>query len=240
MPSAPRIRVRMRARSIDEPHRASSELELLFDLTFVVAVSAVTTQFALRVADGHAGAGVLAFLQVFFAIWWAWMNFTWFASPYGTDDVGYRLLTMVQMAGVLVLAAGVPAAVDNSDYRTVTFGYIVMRIGLVALWLRAGIEYPAGRRTALRYACGISVLQIGWVILLVVSGAGALPVVGPPAPVRRVGGPRTRGAVVGRTGRADHLASTPHRRALRPVHDHPARRERPCHEHRNPERARGG
>jgi hypothetical protein len=35
----------MRARSIDKPHRASSELELLFDLTFVIAVAAVTTQF---------------------------------------------------------------------------------------------------------------------------------------------------------------------------------------------------
>ena len=34
------------------------------------------------------------------------MNFTWFASSYDTDDVVYRLLTLLQMAGVLVLAAG--------------------------------------------------------------------------------------------------------------------------------------
>jgi low temperature requirement protein LtrA len=165
----------MSARSIDEPHRASTELELLFDLTFVVAVSAVTTQFAHSVAAGHAVAAVLPFLQVFFAIWWAWMNFTWFASPYDTDDVAYRLLTMVQMGGVLVLAAGVPAAVDNADYRTVTLGYLVMRVGLVALWLRAAIEYPSGRRTALRYAGGIAVLQVGWLIRLVISRAGILP-----------------------------------------------------------------
>ena len=57
---------------------------------------------------------MLPFLQVFFAIWWAWMNFTWFASSYGIDDVAYRLLTMVQMGGVLVLAAGIPAAIDAS------------------------------------------------------------------------------------------------------------------------------
>ncbi|HEY0619570.1 MAG TPA: low temperature requirement protein A, partial [Kribbella sp.] len=99
-----RIRVRMSARPIDEPHRVSSQLELLFDLTFVVAVAAVTAQLAHRVADGHALAGIAPFLQVFFAIWWAWMNFTWFASSYDTDDVAYRLLTMLQMAGVLVLA----------------------------------------------------------------------------------------------------------------------------------------
>ena len=165
----------MRARSIDEPHRVSSELELLFDLTFVVAVAAVTAQFADGVAGGHAASDVLPFLQVFFAIWWAWMNFTWFASSYDTDDVAYRLLTMVQMGGVLVLAAGVPAALDHSDYRAVMLGYLVMRIGLVAQWLRAAIEYPAGRATALRYAGGIAVLQLGWVVFVVATRAGLVP-----------------------------------------------------------------
>jgi low temperature requirement protein LtrA len=105
-----RIRVRMSARPIDEPHRVTTQLELLFDLTFVVAVAAITAQLAHRIADAHALAGIVPFLQVFFTIWWAWMNFTWFASSYDTDDVVYRLLTMLQMAGVLVLAAGVPAA----------------------------------------------------------------------------------------------------------------------------------
>ena len=42
------------------------------------------------------------------------MNFTWFASAYDTDDVPYRVLTLVQIAGVLVLAAGVPAAFDDA------------------------------------------------------------------------------------------------------------------------------
>ncbi|MGP3920764.1 low temperature requirement protein A [Nonomuraea sp. 10N515B] len=170
-----RIRVRMSARAIDEPHRASSQLELLFDLTFVVAVAAVTAQFAHSIADGHALTGLVPFLQVFFAIWWAWMNFTWFASAYDTDDVAYRLLTMVQMAGVLVLAAGVPAAAEHSDFRIVTLGYLVMRIGLVAQWLRAGLEDPAGRRTALRYAAGLSILQLGWILRFLLAEAGGLP-----------------------------------------------------------------
>src|ERR1044072_7773101 len=124
-----RVRVRMSARPIDEPHRTSSQLELLFDLTFVIAVASVTAQLAHSIAAGHGLAGLVPFLQVFFAIWWAWMNFTWFASSYDTDDVAYRLLTMVQMAGVLTLAAGVPAAADHSDYGIVTLGYVIMRIG---------------------------------------------------------------------------------------------------------------
>src|SRR6266496_881773 len=114
----------MTARPIDEAHRTASPLELLFDLTFVVAVAAVTAELAHSIAEGHAG--VLPFLQVFFAIWWAWMNFTWFASSYDTDDVPYRLLAMVQMARVLVLAAGVPPAAEHSDYRAVGVGYLIM------------------------------------------------------------------------------------------------------------------
>jgi low temperature requirement protein LtrA len=165
----------MTARAIDEPHRASSQLELLFDLTFVVAVAAVTAQFAHHIAEGRAVAGLVPFLQVFFAVWWAWMNFTWFASSYDTDDVPYRLLTMVQMAGVLVLAAGVPAAAGRSDYRAVAIGYLVMRFALVVQWLRAGAEDPAGRRTALRYALGIAVAQAAWILWLATAETGALP-----------------------------------------------------------------
>jgi low temperature requirement protein LtrA len=174
-PAGGRIRVRMTARATDEPHRAASPLELLFDLTFVVAVAAITAQLAHGIADGHALTDLPAFLQVFFAIWWAWMNFTWFASSYDTDDVPYRLLTMVQMAGVLVLAAGVPAAFEDGNYRGVTLGYVVMRVGLVALWLRAAIEHPAGRGTALRYASGVTGLTVLWLVRLVLAEAGLLP-----------------------------------------------------------------
>ncbi|MFI6883120.1 low temperature requirement protein A [Streptosporangium canum] len=170
-----RIRVRMSSRPIDEPHRVSSPLELLFDLTFVVAVAAVTAQFGHAIAGGHAVAELIPFLQVFFAIWWAWMNFTWFASSYDTDDVPYRLLTMVQMAGVLVLAAGVPAAVGESDLGIITLGYLIMRVGLVAQWLRVALEDPDGRRTGLRYAAGIGLVQVGWLLRLALVEAGVLP-----------------------------------------------------------------
>ncbi|GAB2841646.1 low temperature requirement protein A [Actinocorallia aurea] len=170
-----RIRVRMTARAIDEPHRTSSQLELLFDLTFVVAVAAVTVQLAHQVAEGHALSGIVPFLQVFFAVWWAWMNFTWFASSYDTDDAAYRLLTMVQMGGVLVLAAGVPAASDRGDYLLITVGYLIMRLALFAQWLRAAAEHPASRRTALRYAAGIGLLEVGWLLRLLLAETGLLP-----------------------------------------------------------------
>ena len=165
----------MTERATDEPHRVSSPLELLFDLTFVVAIASLTAQLAHGVAEGHVLDELAPFFMVFFAIWWAWMNFTWFASSYDTDDVPYRLLTMVQMAGVLVLAAGVPVAFGESDFRAVTLGYLIMRIGLVAQWVRAGVEHPAGRPTAFRYAAGISVVQALWLLRLLLAETGVLP-----------------------------------------------------------------
>jgi low temperature requirement protein LtrA len=163
--------VRMRARRIDEPGRVSSPLELLFDLTFVVAIASIVSQLAHAVAADHLGTALPNYLMVFFAIWWAWLNFTWFASAYDTDDVPYRLLTMLQMGGVLVLAAGVPSAFEAGDFTLITIGYFVMRIALVVQWLRAATQDPEGRSTALRYAIGISVVQALWIArLFIVQG----------------------------------------------------------------------
>ena len=53
---------------------------------------------------------------------WAWMNFTWFASAYDTDDALYRVVTLVQITGVLILAAGVPRAFDDNDSRSPSSG----------------------------------------------------------------------------------------------------------------------
>src|SRR4051812_16430551 len=96
-----------------EEHRASTPLELLFDLCFVVAVGQAAARLHHSVGEAHVGHGLLGYVTVFFAIWWAWMNFSWFASAYDQDDVLYRLLTLVQMSGVLVLATGVDAAFEK-------------------------------------------------------------------------------------------------------------------------------
>jgi low temperature requirement protein LtrA len=144
----------MVARETSEQHRVSTPLELLFDLTSVVAVSRVAAEFSHAIADGHPGERLIGYLMVFFAIWWAWMNFTWFASAYHVDDVRYRLLTLVQMAGVLVLAAGVPAAFEQVNYTAVTLGYVIMRIAMVAQWIRAARDDPPRHATAVRYVVG--------------------------------------------------------------------------------------
>jgi low temperature requirement protein LtrA len=159
----------MAGRDLGERHRASTPLELFFDLVFVVAIASLVAQLAHGIEQGHPEQ-IAPFLFTFFAIWWAWMNFTWFASAYDTDDALYRIFTIVQMAGVLILAAGVPAAFEDYEYPGVTLGYLVMRLGLVALWVRASIEHPERRATTRRYAIGVSVVQVGWVLRLLLPG----------------------------------------------------------------------
>ena len=112
--------------------------------------------------------------MVFFAIWWAWMNYTWFASAYDSDDVVFRLLTFTIMTGSLMLAAGVPDLFDDGQSGVVVAGYAVMRLGMVALWLRAARSHPEGRRTALTYAVGIAVVQALWIARLVLDGQAML------------------------------------------------------------------
>jgi low temperature requirement protein LtrA len=153
----------MTPRDVDEAHRASTPLELLFDLCFVVAVAQAGSRLSTELGLSHFQTGIVGYLLVFFGIWWAWVNFTWFASAYDVDDLPYRLLTFVQIVGVLILAAGVDSAFDHADFATITVGFVIMRLAMMAQWLRAASGDPAGRPVCLRYAVGIGILQIGWV-----------------------------------------------------------------------------
>ncbi len=158
----------MTARDPHEEHRVSSPLELLFDLTFVVAISSAAAELHHAITEAHVLAGVLGYLVVFFAIWWAWINFTWFASAYDCDDALYRVLTVLKMAGVLVLAVGVPAAFEHFDIDTVVLGYTIMRVAMVALWLRAAHDDPARAPVTYAYAAGLVVIQLLWIGLVFV------------------------------------------------------------------------
>lgn len=165
---------RMTGRDPDEHERASTPLELLFDLTFVVAVARAAAQLHHALTEGHMAHALASYVMMFFGIWWAWMNFTWFASAYDTDDVPYRLLTLVQMGGVLVFAAGIPAWFDHDDFTTVLIGYVIMRLALVAQWLRAAREHPEGRSGTLRYAAGVAAVQVCWIARLWMPGRWGL------------------------------------------------------------------
>lgn len=156
----------MLPRDADEEGRSAAPLELFFDLVFIVAISIAASELHHSLAEGHVTSGLPTYLFAFFGIWWAWMNFTWFATSFANDDWLYRVLTFVQMGGVLILAAGIQLAFSDGDYVLVVSGYVVMRIGMVAQWLRASRRAGELRQTTLIYAFGISAIQVLWVLWL--------------------------------------------------------------------------
>ena len=159
----------MGGRDRHESHRVATPLELLFDLTFVIAFGLASSQFAHAMAENHVAVALLGFVFASFGICWAWTNFSWFASAYDTDDWIFRVVTMIQMIGVLVFALGLPrmfASIEHEHLETgvMVLGYVIMRIALVFQWLRAAKQDPPRRRACLTYAVMTSISQIGWVL----------------------------------------------------------------------------
>ncbi|MDR6416827.1 low temperature requirement protein A [Pseudarthrobacter sulfonivorans] len=177
MPSNPlrHALARMGGRDPHEKHRAATPLELFFDLTFVIAFGVAGSQFAHEIAEAHFGAGLLGFSFAMFAVIWAWINFTWFASAYDTDDWVFRVITMVQIVGVLILTMGIEPMFhslvegDHVDNRVIVGGYVLMRLALVTQWVRASKQDPARRETCLRYAKYLAVVQLGWIAVLIIE-----------------------------------------------------------------------
>ena len=221
-----RIR-RMSGRDPHEQHRVATPLELLFDLTFVIAFGVAASEFAHALAEDHLGPGLAGFAFATFAICWAWINFSWFASAYDTDDWIYRLMTMVQMVGVIILALGIPAmyaSIDRGRARRQPGDGRRLRGdanrlgGAVVTRGEAGPAAPRGvpdlRHRPCRRSDRLDRLDL------------RQHVGGPDVRDRdRVGGLRDVRAVAGRTADGRHAVACPsHRRALWPADDHRARR----------------
>ncbi len=157
----------MSGRDIHEANRAASPLELLFDLTTVVAVAAAASRLHHELSGGHYWAAGIGLLSSFFSLWWSWVNFTWFSSAYDTNDGSYRVAAMVQMIGMLIMSVGLHQGGTDGQWVN-TIGYTVMRISMVALWLRAAREHPESRGGCLRYAAGLAVMQTLWLLRITV------------------------------------------------------------------------
>src|SRR5687767_697398 len=173
----------MGGRDRHEAHRVATPLELLFDLTFVVSFGLAASQFAHALAEGHYAVALLGFGFASFGICWAWTNFSWFASAYDIDDWVFRIVTMVQMIGVLVFALGLPrlfASLEHGEHldnSIMVLGYVIMRVALVTQWLRAARQDPSRRRACLTYAIVISLAQVGWVMQIVLHFSIAVSVI---------------------------------------------------------------
>jgi low temperature requirement protein LtrA len=147
-----------RIRSEEEGKRPTSWLEFFFDLVFVVAVD----QVARRLQHGVTGHGVIVYLALYGPIWWAWVGFVLYTDRFGTDDLGDRFLTLLQIGAALVIAA---AAMQATSDRAAAFAiaYGAFRLILAARYALAAHYVHEARRECTRQSIGFALAAVVWI-----------------------------------------------------------------------------
>ena len=175
---------RLRTLAGDEvDDRRATWLELFFDLVFVAAVG----QLANSLAGHPTFPRFLGFVAVFVPVWWAWTGFTFYANRFDTDDLPYRLLTLLAMFFVAVLATTVRSVFGGHSTGFVV-AYVCVRLILIVFYVRARRHVPEARGLANIFLVAFAVAACLWLASLtlptpwryVVWGAALLLELGAP------------------------------------------------------------
>jgi low temperature requirement protein LtrA len=138
-------------------------LELFFDLVFAAAIA----QVASPLREDYSAAGLLRFAILFVLIWWAWIGHAVFSTRFDTDDAVQRGLTLLQMFGVIVMAANAGDALDSRSSAGFAAAYAVQRFVLVFQYFRAR-RLPHARDLTTRYLAGHGCAAAFWLVSAVI------------------------------------------------------------------------
>ena len=156
----PRLRTLVGERGDD---RRATWLELFFDLVFVAAVG----QLANSLSAEPTVARFFEFVGLFVPVWWAWTGFTFYANRFDTDDLVYRLLTLVGMFAVAVLATTVPGVFARVT-TAFPLAYVGVRLVLLVLYWRARRHVPEARSLTTLFLFAFGAAVVVWLISLTV------------------------------------------------------------------------
>lgn len=145
------------------PERHVTWLELFFDLVFVVAVA----QLAHLLHENLTLGGLGIFAALFVPIWWQWIDFSYFADQFDTDDVLSNVVTFLVMFGIIILALTIPQ-ISHGDSARFGATYAVLRVILITLYLWVWRTVPECRELAGRYSLSFSLALVVWCIALTV------------------------------------------------------------------------
>ncbi len=150
---------RPRLRSIEntQGERHASWLELFFDLIFVLAVA----QVAHSLNQDFTLGGFLRYLAFFAPVWWAWVGYSFYADRFESEDAVFRLMMFGGMLAMAALAVNVHGAFQGKAVAF-TVSYIVVRVILIALYLRAAYYVPLARDLCVRYSISFSLGVAVW------------------------------------------------------------------------------
>src|SRR5215469_17088846 len=134
-----------------EKERHASWLENFYDSIVAIVVFQLSTNLNHDVSI----AGFLGFVALFIPVWCSWIGVTFYNSRFETDDLGHRLLTLLQMAVAAFMAVCVSDGLGkySSEFA---LSYAATRVILVIEYLRTGRNIPATRPLVKRYSIGFS------------------------------------------------------------------------------------
>jgi len=92
-------------------NRHATWLELFYDLVFAVVIF----QLGHNLEEDFSFYGFLGFLALFVPVWWSWTGAAFYATRFDTDDLGHRILVLLQMVGAAALAVTVSDALGNDS-----------------------------------------------------------------------------------------------------------------------------
>jgi low temperature requirement protein LtrA len=148
----------------DEKERHATWLELFFDLVFVVIIS----QLSHFLLDELSLLRFLEFLFLFIPVWWAWIGVTFYSTRFYSDDIGHRLLLLLQMGGAGAMAVNISGAFNN-NFSGFALSYAFMRFILIVEYIRVYkvniIKTSISPKPLLkRYISGFSIAALIWFI----------------------------------------------------------------------------
>ena len=146
----------------NEEERHATWLELFYDLVFVVTVSQLSHYLFHDVSLSN----FFGFLFLFIPVWWSWIGTTFFATRFYSDDLGHRLLLLLQMGGAGAMAINISGAFNNT-FSGFALSYAFMRLILVIEYVRVFRTIKSSNSAnplVKRYIIGFSIAAIIWLI----------------------------------------------------------------------------
>jgi len=143
--------------------RSATWLELFFDLVFVISVAELVHRLGHHVSVLEVG----QFIALFIPVWWCWVGHTVYATRFDTDDMIHRLLTFTMMFAAAIMAMQIPTAFKNGSIGFAA-GYVLARLCLLMLYIRARRHVPEVREMTTLYLSGFGLGALSWFISLLV------------------------------------------------------------------------
>lgn len=137
--------------------RSVGWLELFYDLVYV----ATLIQIGNFLSDNLTLIGLAQFLVILTVVWWAWTGETFYQNRFVVDDLIHRGLVFTQIFAIASLGLSVSGAF-GALYVQFTIAYVITRLVLVVMHIRAARAHPESAALSRGYAIGFLIGIAAW------------------------------------------------------------------------------